>query len=428
MKKSNGIPLLLLTLLFFASASLFQNTLLQAQNLVPNPGFEEHHYDSVLFWQQPGGTFYHFENNSKWAHSGNCINGLCEWTIGPTEYLEVKLTSPLIKEKKYRVTAYTMIKPEDQNYILADKIRSMGILFNKNPIDVHPKIYIIHEPDIILYVYKDTLWHKSESEYIASGGENYLLIGHFFCTNDVHDHKIDTNYQNYLTEIDILSLEKPKVIKTEIDKIYEKYKQIQEGAWNINNEKNPRKQEKLIRNFNKKMMGQKKEINDKIVELNDEFDTKLKALERKYKIDWRFYSGNHKYRLYFDDISVEPAPEPLPVQEQIIILNNVFFNTAEWILLPTSFVELNKQIAYLKEKSNLKVEISGHTDIIGNDTDNKLLSENRARAVVDYFIQNGISPDRLSYKGYGSSKPIANNQTEEGRAKNRRVEMKIISE
>ncbi|MEI6854382.1 MAG: OmpA family protein, partial [Bacteroidota bacterium] len=74
------------------------------------------------------------------------------------------------------------------------------------------------------------------------------------------------------------------------------------------------------------------------------------------------------------------------------------------------------------------IEISGHTDNVGKENDNQLLSEARAKAVMDYFVRKGINPTRLTYKGYGSTQPIAPNTTDEGRAKNRRVEMKVIAE
>jgi outer membrane protein OmpA-like peptidoglycan-associated protein len=72
------------------------------------------------------------------------------------------------------------------------------------------------------------------------------------------------------------------------------------------------------------------------------------------------------------------------------------------------------------------VEISGHTDSTGSDELNKELSINRARSVYEYLISNQITPNRLSYEGYGSSQPIADNTLESGKALNRRIEFKII--
>ncbi|MFN7014845.1 MAG: OmpA family protein, partial [Bacteroidia bacterium] len=79
------------------------------------------------------------------------------------------------------------------------------------------------------------------------------------------------------------------------------------------------------------------------------------------------------------------------------------------------------------ENSTIKIEISGHTDNVSSDEFNLRLSENRAKAVVEFLVQNGIAKERLTYKGYGKSQPIATNDTEEGRQENRRVEFKIIS-
>jgi outer membrane protein OmpA-like peptidoglycan-associated protein len=428
MKKTNGVSLLLITLLFFASASIFQNSALRAQNLVPNPGFEEHQEDSVSYWKQPGNSYYHFECNPKWAHRGNCYNGLCDWGTEPTEYLEVKLRSTLVKDKKYRVKAFSRIQSADTVEIIKDSAQFMGMRFDENRTDVYLKTCIMQKPDIVLYVFRDTLWHKTEFDYIASGKENYLIIGHFFDSIDMPILRMDTNFKKYLAQKEILLSDKNEKKKTEISKITKKYKRNLAAFYEMGKVKSPRKLDKLLSDYTRALTAQKMEISRKTSEINDEYKSKINELAKKYNIDPQRLHFTNFYRLYFDDISVELAPDITSETEKIIPLNNVFFNTAEWILLPASFIELNIHVAYLKEKPNLKVEISGHTDIIGSDTDNKLLSENRAKAVMDYFIQKGISPDRLSYKGYGRSKPIANNQTEEGRAKNRRVEMKIISE
>ncbi len=107
-------------------------------------------------------------------------------------------------------------------------------------------------------------------------------------------------------------------------------------------------------------------------------------------------------------------------------LKNIFFDFGSDKIRKTSYAELNEVVKYLKQNPNIKIEIGGHTDNIGSEKFNKQLSLNRARAVAAYLINNGISADRIKTKGYGFSKPIAPNDTEEGRAKNRRVELKII--
>jgi outer membrane protein OmpA-like peptidoglycan-associated protein len=108
-----------------------------------------------------------------------------------------------------------------------------------------------------------------------------------------------------------------------------------------------------------------------------------------------------------------------------VVLNNIFFDTDKWELKPESEVELKKLVVLLKDNPNMKIEIAGHTDNIGSREHNLTLSENRAKAVCDYLVSKGISRGRLTYKGYGFDKPIGTNDTEEGRALNRRTEFTI---
>ena len=108
-----------------------------------------------------------------------------------------------------------------------------------------------------------------------------------------------------------------------------------------------------------------------------------------------------------------------------VVLKNVFFETNKYDLKDESRVELMKLHAFMQNNPAVSIEISGHTDNVGNDNDNQTLSEYRAQAIYNFLIENGIEPDRLSYKGYGETQPIDNNDTEEGRANNRRSEFKI---
>jgi outer membrane protein OmpA-like peptidoglycan-associated protein len=111
---------------------------------------------------------------------------------------------------------------------------------------------------------------------------------------------------------------------------------------------------------------------------------------------------------------------------QSIVLRNIFFDFDKATLRPESKTELDNLIKLMNDNPNIKIEISGHTDNIGSAAYNQKLSEARAKAVVDYLVEHGIDRSRLSYIGYGFEKPIATNDTEEGRQLNRRVEFKII--
>lgn len=122
----------------------------------------------------------------------------------------------------------------------------------------------------------------------------------------------------------------------------------------------------------------------------------------------------------------EPAVPTLK-KGNTIVLENIFFDTDKSLLLQQSYKELNQLLTILQEHPGMRIEIGGHTDSRGSNDHNLRLSENRAKAVVDFLTRKGIDPKRLQYKGYGSSNPIATNATEEGRAKNRRVAFTILS-
>lgn len=109
------------------------------------------------------------------------------------------------------------------------------------------------------------------------------------------------------------------------------------------------------------------------------------------------------------------------------VLNNIFFETGSARLLKISATELGRLERILKENPAMRIEIRGHTDHVGSDADNQVLSEERAKAVYQHLIDKGIDPARLSYKGFGESMPLASNETSEGRRQNRRTEFVILA-
>lgn len=110
-----------------------------------------------------------------------------------------------------------------------------------------------------------------------------------------------------------------------------------------------------------------------------------------------------------------------------IILKNVFFDFDKSTLRPESYAELDRLVKLLNDYPNLKIEISGHTDSKGSDDYNLKLSQDRAAVVVNYLISKGIDKGRLKSAGYGETKPIATNDTDDGRQMNRRTEFEILS-
>ncbi len=148
------------------------------------------------------------------------------------------------------------------------------------------------------------------------------------------------------------------------------------------------------------------------------------------------FTVNRKGYLFFSDTyslinnptnSVYEKNIPLlPVAVNTMMeLKNIFFETNSFKLKTTSYTELDKVVQLLKDNPTLKIQIGGHTDNVGKPADNLKLSDSRAKSVVAYIVSKQIVPARLSFKGFGSSKPIADNKTEEGRSRNRRTELVV---
>ena len=110
------------------------------------------------------------------------------------------------------------------------------------------------------------------------------------------------------------------------------------------------------------------------------------------------------------------------------VLDDVEFDFGKATLRAESYHTLDDLVDYLKRKPNERIEIGGHTDNIGSDEENLVLSLERAKSIVTYLTAKGISDDRLVAKGYGAEEPIEDNSTEEGRQKNRRTEVKILDQ
>jgi OmpA-OmpF porin, OOP family len=110
-----------------------------------------------------------------------------------------------------------------------------------------------------------------------------------------------------------------------------------------------------------------------------------------------------------------------------VVLNNIFFDVDRYELKQQSIPELEKILRFLNDNSTLKIEISGHTDNSGAAAHNRQLSEKRALSVYSYLISKGIAKTRLIPKGYGPDKPIASNDSENGRQLNRRIEFTTFS-
>ncbi|HEC42782.1 MAG TPA: tetratricopeptide repeat protein [Bacteroides sp.] len=141
----------------------------------------------------------------------------------------------------------------------------------------------------------------------------------------------------------------------------------------------------------------------------------------------------HSENFAFDKVYEHTKPfyldiglKPIKVGESIT-LRNVFYRTDSFSLDPYSRVELDKVVGMMEKNPSLVIEIGGHTDNIGTDSHNITLSGRRAEEAMNYLASKGIASERITSKGYGMKEPVASNDTEEGKAKNRRTELKILA-
>lgn len=164
---------------------------------------------------------------------------------------------------------------------------------------------------------------------------------------------------------------------------------------------------------------------------NGEFLVTL-PIEKNYALNvtqsgYLFYSENFSLKNLVD--KTKPFLMDVPMVSidtgSVVELKNVFFETAKFDLKPESKVELDKLVSFLTFNKTLHIQLSGHTDNVGDKKMNQLLSQNRAKSVYEYLITNGIDAKRLTYVGYGDTRPKVKNDTDENRAMNRRTEFKV---
>lgn len=160
-----------------------------------------------------------------------------------------------------------------------------------------------------------------------------------------------------------------------------------------------------------------------LIVLNNGAEYALEVKRKGYafkSLKFNYAKGKDKKPLEID-IPLDPIGAGV-----VFTLNNVFFEYNKYALKDKSKVELDNLVKFLKENPEINGEISGHTDNIGDKNRNKELSLQRAHSVRDYLVEHGVNAARLVYKGYGDAQPATTNDTEEGRAKNRRIEFKIL--
>ncbi|OMP32403.1 OmpA family protein [Mangrovimonas sp. DI 80] len=153
---------------------------------------------------------------------------------------------------------------------------------------------------------------------------------------------------------------------------------------------------------------------------------------RKQEVSEEYHEAFAYY--YIDDVSISsketdtPRIEEISVfkEDEVYVCKNVNFEFDKWELLTESTSEIEELFEYLTTHPELAVEIFGHTDAQGGKEHNQLLSENRAKAVADYLVTLGLDPSKVEHKGFGSNRPLIEEDTEQAHLQNRRVEFKLV--
>jgi outer membrane protein OmpA-like peptidoglycan-associated protein len=150
-----------------------------------------------------------------------------------------------------------------------------------------------------------------------------------------------------------------------------------------------------------------------------------------YDIKYKEFSTAVKYSKF--QVPNQPGRFTLQLHmkyepSKVFTLDNVYFDVDKATIKPESYKQLDELVELLKLKKSMEIEIAGHTDNTGSKQHNMELSQKRAEAVKRYLVKKGINPKRIKAQGYGDTQPIATNDTPEGRAKNRRIEVRILKE
>ncbi|MFZ2905100.1 MAG: OmpA family protein [Cyclobacteriaceae bacterium] len=353
---------------------------LSAQNLVPNPSFEElsrcpHSFSTdkkdfiVPGWESPtNGTPDHFHGCSwgeadvpfNWAgsanaHSGKGYAGIYVWSNEPDrnyrEYLQCELAEPLQSGERYSIEFYYKLA---SNAVYT--VNRMGLALTEAPvnlahdrlIEVEPVISIEHDSAVVT---STGGWEHAKQIYRANGGERFVIIGNFF----------DNRSTKY----------------TRLPYRIGKNTMLTGSAYYF--------------------------IDDVSVKPVDSLKQKVVPVATKFRRDTIELNTDY-------------------------ILKNIQFEFDSYVLLRSSFVELDKVVEYLKLHPEVQVRLSGHTDFIGGEEYNIALSRSRARSVAEYFIAKDINSHRIVSYGFGKTRPIVPDKTDEARKINRRVEIRFVTE
>ncbi|MFY7733080.1 MAG: OmpA family protein [Bacteroidia bacterium] len=404
---------------------------INAQNLIPNPGYEERQKDGTpKYWTQPKGDFYHYEHqmvDTNGVEISNYLHGLCTIMPLPSEYLCVKLKKPVVAGKTYHFKVKTYVKDESWNRIEKLGYFELAVLpyYEKvTPVRIRIKATPLAQFTIDSNPERERpFWQYHHLTFTANSSGDYLYLGRFHT---------DSTYSLYDSLVSI----KERMIKerdAQILHLRDSFSKLKVDIPDLGDSKKAiKKQKQLMFNF---VNSAKKELNLMILEVQNNTNNLLDSVNQIYLDPFYFH-----VRLYYDDLCLAEVRndntcdcrdtmyvyKPKFEIGKTYALRNINFDLDKYVLLPQSYVELDNLLSIMREYPKMVIKIMGHTDSQNSDAYNITLSNNRAMACVKYLIKHGINAKRLSWQGYGERVPITTNDTEEGKAANRRVEFMVL--
>jgi outer membrane protein OmpA-like peptidoglycan-associated protein len=374
------------------------------------------------------------EPNTGDGYVGAILSGTFE---GRREYIQGELKKPMEAGNKYCVKFYYRLASGSRfavdqlsvyfsgEKVLKDGIVALGVKPQLNNID---GLFLDNVED----------WEQICYVYTAAGNEKYFIIGNF-------KNYDNTNY--VVTDKNIVNLRNKAYAYYYFDDVDISQMDNCQDCPCVQHDFETRIVDTFYTGGRDPVTGQvKRIINDGYIKIG------ILGGTPPYKVKWSNNStgaelrnlpgGVYKYVASDNNNCLSTGTvtfvEPRIVKDEFveglknieegsaIVLENIFFEFNKTDLLPESYIELNKIADFMIENNINRIEISGHTDSEGSDAYNQKLSEGRAQAVVNYLISRGVHPVSMEAVGYGKTRPIDTNLTEEGRAKNRRVEFMLV--
>lgn len=331
----------------------------------------------------------------------------------PLEFIATNFTEPMLKGEKYNLSFKISWARVYSNYAC----NGIGVLFTN---DVGSALEVT-TPDLLIndLITDDKSWVTISKTIIADDDYAFVVIGNFKGKEKTKTYQFQrTGYAGAYYYIDEVKVEKFKEDDAQdFIKIYGKV---------------------LDANTQKPLDAR---IDYVLTDINYRAFEESNASTGEYEFSAMqsassFYLEVKAEGYFSQRIRIREIKEKLVQQDfammpiaigNVMVWEDISFNTNEAILKKNSAPALKMLASFLQENPDFRIEIAGHTDNQGSEADNLALSQARAQAVVNYLVEEGfISPKRLEAKGYGAAKPRSSNDTEEGRQKNRRVEVKII--